>query len=90
MLLKIYLYAKQDQHRFSLTDDEILRARHAKQFIIEKHYSEHSVRPGAPWILNGQKMVSINQLYIVQARPETVYSHARNGTDPLCITYKLN
>lgn len=68
----------EDQKRFSLTDDEILNL--AKQaLIIEKYYSElhNSWYPmDIEWAKDG-----IDQkLYIVQARPETVYSHKHTDT----------
>ncbi|MBE0508650.1 MAG: phosphoenolpyruvate synthase [Marinospirillum sp.] len=55
-----------DRQRFSLSDDEIMNlARQA--IIIEKHYQ----RPmDIEWAKDGDD----NQLYIVQARPETVKS----------------
>lgn len=55
-----------DQRKFSLTNDQILTlARYA--VIIEKHYG----RPmDIEWGLDGEN----NQLYILQARPETVAS----------------
>ncbi|MHA7879453.1 MAG: phosphoenolpyruvate synthase [Saccharospirillum sp.] len=58
-----------DRQRFSITDDEVMAlARQA--VIIEKHYG----RPmDIEWVRDGTD----NQLYIVQARPETVKSQAQ-------------
>lgn len=57
--------------RFSLTDDEVSNL--AKQaLIIEKHY-------GRPMDIEWAKDGDDGQLYIVQARPETVKSRANVG-----------
>ncbi len=59
--------AESDRHRFVLTDDQIMQL--AKWgVIIEEHYA----RPmDIEWALDEKE----NQLYIVQARPETVHAH---------------
>lgn len=55
-----------DQQRFSLTDDEILSlAQHA--VVIENHYQ-------CPMDIEWAKDGESGQLYIVQARPETVHA----------------
>lgn len=57
---------KEEQRRFSLSDDEVLTlARWA--WIIEKHY-------GMPMDIEWAKDGRTNELFIVQARPETVHS----------------
>ena len=57
-----------DRHRFSLTDNEITElARVAVE--IEKHYAR-------PMDIEWGKDGSDDQLYILQARPETVQSHS--------------
>ncbi len=57
-----------DSHRFSLTDDDITElARVAVE--IEKHYAR-------PMDIEWGKDGSDGQLYILQARPETVQSHS--------------
>ncbi|SFB88036.1 phosphoenolpyruvate synthase [Marinospirillum celere] len=63
--------APEDRQRFSLNDDEIMNlARQA--MIIEKHYQ----RPmDIEWAKDGDD----GQLYIVQARPETVKSRDGNN-----------
>jgi pyruvate,water dikinase len=64
--------AASDQQRFVLTRDEILKlARWALQ--IEEHYSKragHDVPMDLEWAKDGQT----GELFIVQARPETVHS----------------
>ncbi|ALM52760.1 phosphoenolpyruvate synthase [Halomonas huangheensis] len=61
-----------DRMRFSINDDQIMAlARQA--VIIEQHYD----RPmDIEWALDGDD----NQLYIVQARPETVVSQQEGGS----------
>jgi pyruvate,water dikinase len=59
---------KSDSHRFSLTNDEVTElARIAVE--IEKHYAR-------PMDIEWGKDGSDGQLYILQARPETVQSHS--------------
>jgi pyruvate,water dikinase len=58
-----------ERHRFSLTDPEVLElARHA--VAIERHY-------GRPMDIEWGKDGNDGQLYILQARPETVKSRKR-------------
>lgn len=62
----------QEQHVFALTDTEILELAHFV-IIIEKHYSslKHDWSPmDIEWAKDGDD----GKLYIVQARPETVYA----------------
>jgi pyruvate,water dikinase len=62
-----------DSHRFSLTDDDIMElARVAVE--IEKHYAR-------PMDIEWGKDGSDGQLYILQARPETVQSHSGRTID---------
>lgn len=64
--IKIVKVSKADQSRFCLTDKEIESL--AKQaMIIEKHYRKPM---DIEWAKDGEK----GQIYIVQARPETVVS----------------
>lgn len=61
-----------DRRQFSLADDEIEQlARHA--LIIEEHY-------GRPMDIEWAKDGLDGELYILQARPETVVSRATNNT----------
>ncbi len=75
----------EDQKRFCLTDDEILTlARWA--VIIEQHYSSKAGRykpMDMEWAKDGQS----GQLFIVQARPETVHSQTAKN---VYRTYKLD
>jgi pyruvate,water dikinase len=60
--------ADAERQRFSLTDDEVLElARHA--LTIEKHY-------GRPMDIEWAKDGETGELFILQARPETVQSRA--------------
>lgn len=65
---------REERERFSISDDETLAlARSA--IVIEKHYSEKAGRPmpmDIEWARDGRT----GELFIVQARPETVQSQA--------------
>jgi len=64
--LKEVKVPKKDQAKFSLTDDEILTL--AKWAItLEEHYGCHQ---DIEWAKDGK----LNQLFIVQSRPETVHT----------------
>lgn len=61
-----------DRMRFSINDQQIMSLAH-QAVIIEQHYG----RPmDIEWALDGDD----NQLYIVQARPETVVSQQQGGS----------
>ena len=63
---------KAEQLRFSISDDEVLQlARHAT--VIERHYSKQAGKPRPMDIEWARDGVS-GELFIVQARPETVHS----------------
>ncbi len=62
--------AEADRSKFSLTDDEV-EALAKQALIIEKHY-------GRPMDIEWAKDGDDGQLYIVQARPETVKSRTSN------------
>ncbi len=69
---------KQDREQFAISDDEILQlARYA--VTIEKHY-------GRPMDIEWAKDGIDSQLYIVQARPETVQANLKSS---LQRTYRL-
>jgi pyruvate,water dikinase len=73
-----------DQNRFAISDDDILAlARWA--CLIEEHYSSIKGRP-TPMDIEWAKDGQTNELFIVQARPETVES--RRDRDIL-ETYRL-
>jgi pyruvate,water dikinase len=63
---------KTERQRFSITDDEVLElARYA--IAIERHYSHHAGQP-RPMDIEWAKDGVSGELFIVQARPETVHS----------------
>lgn len=64
--------ARQDQQRFCLSDTEVLELAEATM-RIETHYSARAGRP-TPMDVEWAKDGIDGQLYIVQARPETVAS----------------
>ena len=69
----------EDQKRFSISNDDVEEL--AKQaIVIEKHY-------GRPMDIEWAKDGDDQQLYIVQARPETVASQADANVK---VSYKLN
>ena len=73
-----------DSRRFCITDDEILvLARYALR--IEDHYSEKAHQP-VPMDIEWAKDGLTGELFIVQARPETV--HSQDAKDVL-LTYYL-
>ncbi len=61
-----------DQKKFALEDDEILKLAEWG-ILIEKHYSEKKGR-WTPMDIEWAKDGLLNELFIVQARPETVHS----------------
>lgn len=64
--------ARKEQQRFALSDEDVLTlARQA--LIIEQHYSELHARP-MPMDIEWAKDGVDGQLYILQARPETVHA----------------
>jgi pyruvate,water dikinase len=66
---------REDRERFVLTDDEILQlARWA--VVIEKHFSDRAGRP-TPMDIEWGKDGRTGELFVLQARPETV--HARRA-----------
>ncbi len=71
-----------DQQHYCLTNDEILALAHMV-ITIEKHYSEvYSQRNGNNWTpmdIEWAKDGIDGQLYIVQARPETVHTKKQNN-----------
>ncbi|EDP74570.1 pyruvate, water dikinase [Hydrogenivirga sp. 128-5-R1-1] len=61
-----------DQKRFALEDDEILKLAEWGT-LIEKHYSEKKGK-WTPMDVEWAKDGMLNELFVVQARPETVHS----------------
>ena len=74
----------EEQQRFSITDNEVLQlARYA--VTIEKHYSKlagHSQPMDIEWAKDGES----GELFIVQARPETVQAQSDGNSHDI---YKL-
>ena len=65
---------KAKMNRFSLDDDDVMQlARWG--VLIEQHYSERNGKP-TPMDIEWAKDGTMNKLYIVQARPETVQARA--------------
>lgn len=68
---------KEEQHSFALADDEILKlAKWAA--TIEAHYS-HKAGKFKPMDMEWAKDGESGELFIVQARPETVHSQAKKN-----------
>jgi pyruvate,water dikinase len=78
--------AQEDRERLSLTDDEVLTlARWG--CAIEDHYSAKAGRP-MPMDVEWAKDGRTGELFILQARPETVHALARKAT--LLEVYRLD
>ncbi len=76
---------RKERQSFALTDDEVLSlARQA--LIIEQHYSQHHARH-MPMDIEWAKDGIDGELYILQARPETV--HAEKITAAMTERYQL-
>ncbi len=73
-----------DQKKFALEDEEILKLAEWA-ILIEKHYSEKKGR-WTPMDIEWAKDGLLNELFIVQARPETVHSRK---TDNVIKVYKI-
>ena len=73
-----------DQKKFALDDEEILKLAQWGA-LIEKHYSERKGR-WTPMDIEWAKDGTLNELFIVQARPETVHSRK---TDNVIKVYKI-
>lgn len=74
-----------ERTRYSLTDDEVLKlARWA--CVIEEHYSAQAGHP-QPMDIEWAKDGVTGELFIVQARPETV--HSSKATQASAETYRL-
>lgn len=75
---------QKDRNRFSLNDDEVLElARQA--MIIEQHYSSQAGQP-QPMDIEWAKDGDSGELFIVQARPETVQANLDSSYSQ---TYRL-
>jgi len=68
---------REERERFPLSDDEVLQlARYA--VAIERHYSEQAGHP-MPMDIEWAKDGDSNELFILQARPETVHAGRQPG-----------
>jgi pyruvate,water dikinase len=77
-MVKNILVPLTDRQRFAATDDEILLL--AKwACLIEKHYSQLRGHP-TPMDIEWAKDGITGEMYILQARPETVHSLKQRGT----------
>jgi pyruvate,water dikinase len=78
-----------ERHRYVLTDDEILKLAEWA-CIVEDHYSEeagHFVPMDIEWAKDGDgAAIGTGDLFIVQARPETIHSQKTGNTYE---TYRL-
>ena len=76
-LQKMYLFSKVDKGKFALSDEEILQLAHWA-CLIEDHYSQvHGIY--TPMDIEWAKDGITNQLFVVQARPETVQSQKKGN-----------
>ena len=66
-----------ERKKYSLNDDEVLRLAHWG-LLIEEHYSRKYGKP-TPMDIEWAKDGITGELYIVQARPETVHSQRKQG-----------
>ena len=82
---KNVLVPKSEQVKYALQDDEILKLA-AWACIIEDHYS-HVRGMDSPMDIEWAKDGETNDLFIVQARPETIHSQKIGN---VLKTYKLN
>ncbi|MCB0310011.1 MAG: phosphoenolpyruvate synthase [Bdellovibrionales bacterium] len=82
--VKVIPTERAQRNRFCLTDDQVLQL--AKWVVeIEQHYSEKNNRwcpMDIEWALDGLS----SELFIVQARPETVHSRVKEGK---IVEYKI-
>ena len=68
----------EERERFSLTDDDVL-ALARWGCVIEEHYSRKAGRP-MPMDIEWARDGNTGELFILQARPETVHALARKAT----------
>jgi pyruvate,water dikinase len=75
----------EERNKFSLTDDEVLQLSHWA-CVIEDHYSDRTGHP-QPMDIEWAKDGITGELFIVQARPETV--HSAKQTKAVAEVYRL-
>ncbi|GAB1266457.1 phosphoenolpyruvate synthase [Aurantivibrio infirmus] len=66
-----------DRNRFAINDDDLLELAHYA-ITIEKHYSKHAGAP-RPMDIEWAKDGITGELFIVQARPETIHGHTTSS-----------
>ena len=74
-----------ERTRFSLNDDEVLKLA-SWACLIEDHYSKHAGHP-QPMDIEWAKDGVSGELFVVQARPETV--HSAKARDAVAQIYRL-
>ena len=72
--------AQAEREQFCLTDEEVLAPRRLRACAIEDHYSQAAGQP-MPMDIEWAKDGADGELYIVQARPETVASQRSADVD---------
>jgi pyruvate,water dikinase len=72
---RVVKVAEEDRRRLSLTDDEVLTLAHWG-CLVEDHYSARAKRP-MPMDLEWARDGKTGELFLVQARPETVHAVAQ-------------
>jgi pyruvate,water dikinase len=81
---KIVAVSKEEQMKFSLTDQEVLKL--AKWVMAIEEYYSNKYGKWTPMDVEWAKDGELNELFIVQARPETVHSQKNHSK---IITYKI-
>lgn len=81
---KIVAVSKEEQMKFSLTDSEVLKL--AKWVMAIEEYYSNKYGKWTPMDVEWAKDGELNELFIVQARPETVHSQKDHSK---IITYKI-
>ncbi|MFN4308359.1 phosphoenolpyruvate synthase [Sulfurihydrogenibium azorense] len=81
---KIVAVSKEEQMKFSLTDEEVLKL--ARWVMAIEEYYSNKYGKWTPMDVEWAKDGELNELFIVQARPETV--HSQKDLSKI-ITYKI-
>ncbi|WP_028950017.1 phosphoenolpyruvate synthase [Sulfurihydrogenibium subterraneum] len=81
---KIVAVSKEEQMKFSLTDEEVLKL--ARWVMAIEEYYSNKYGKWTPMDVEWAKDGELNELFIVQARPETVHSQKDHSK---IVTYKI-
>jgi pyruvate,water dikinase len=81
---KVVAVSKEEQMKFSLTDPEVLKL--ARWVMAIEEYYSNKYGKWTPMDVEWAKDGDLNELFIVQARPETVHSQKDHSK---IITYKI-